>query len=243
MAEAVREEVPAAEVVPVAMPVAPLLVAPGGAAAVRARHGIAAHEPLVACFGLLTREKQVAVVARVVARAAVHRPDVRLLLVGAVPDPAALRRQLAAARVEARAVVAGHVALDELPAYLEAADVVAHLRYPTARETSAALLRALAQGRAVAASDLENFADVPADAMVRLDPADEEGDLLRAVLHLADRPAERARLGARARAYVAAAHSREACRTSYAHALARTAARADPPGAAWPPHWRVEGRP
>ena len=34
-----------------------------------------------------------------------------------------------------------------LPAHMEAADLVVHLRYPTARETSAALLRVLAQGR------------------------------------------------------------------------------------------------
>ena len=47
-------------------------------------------------------------------------------------------------------------------AHIEAADVVVHLRYPTARETSAALLRVLAQGRPTIVSDLEQQADLPA---------------------------------------------------------------------------------
>jgi glycosyltransferase involved in cell wall biosynthesis len=239
MAEAVRREVPAAEVVTVAMPVAARAVSGEDAARVRARHGIGADELVVGCFGLLTREKQLALVARVVGRAAVHRPRLRLLLVGAVPDADALRRALDAAGVRERTVLTGHVPLEELPAHLETSDVVAHLRYPTARETSAALLRALAQGRPTAVSDLENFADIPADAVVRLDPADEEGDLLRAVLRLGDHPRERARLGARARAFVEAAHSRERCRQTYAEALARTAARPDPVRTALPPHWRA----
>ena len=44
-----------------------------------------------------------------------------------------------------------------------------------ARETSAALLRALAQGRPTAVSDLENFADIPADAVVRAGPGGRGG--------------------------------------------------------------------
>jgi glycosyltransferase involved in cell wall biosynthesis len=243
MAEAIAREVPGADVVRVAMPVAPLPQGGFTAAAVRARHGIAADEVVVGCFGLLTREKQAGLVARVVARAAVHQPRLRLLLVGSVPDPAALQRALGEAGVGGRAIVAGHVPLAELAGHLEAADVVAHLRYPTARETSAALLRALAQGRPTAVSVLENFAEVPADAVVRLDPADEEGDLLRAVLRLAGSSAARAALGARARAFVREAHSPERCRESYAAALARAAARPDPVRTSLPLHWRGQARP
>lgn len=240
MARSVEAEVPTAEVVHVAMPIEPLTVASGGAASVRARHGIAPEEFVVGCFGLLTREKQVSVVASGVARAAVHRPGIRLLLVGGTPDRDALDRALDRAGVRSRTIVAGHVPFDDLASYLEAADVVAHLRYPTARETSAALLRALAQGRPTVMSDLENLAEVPADAVVRADPADEEGALLRAILGLADRPLARARLGARARAFVAGEHSRERCRQTYTAALERTAARRDPLPGVRPRHWARE---
>jgi glycosyltransferase involved in cell wall biosynthesis len=163
------------------------------------------------------------------------------LLVGASPDASALDRLLDRAGVRARAIVAGHVPLAELGLYLEAADLVAHLRYPTARETSAALLRALAQGRPTVLSDLENFAEVPDDAAARVDPTDEEGGVLRAVLRLAGSPEARAALGARARAFVAKKHSRERCRASYTAALERAAARRDPEPRGWPAHWTAAG--
>ena len=238
MADAVRDEVPEAEVAEVAMPIEPLASAPGAAAAVRARHGLAPDAFVVGCFGLLTREKQVGVVAQAVARAAVHLPGVRLLLVGDCPERAALDRRLERAGVAQRAVVAGRVPFAELAAYLEACDLVAHLRYPTARETSAALLRALAQGRPTVMSDLANLAEVPGDAVVRADPTDEEGELLRAILRLAGDAAARAALGARARAYVAEAHSPARCRQTYLSALRRAAGRPAPRRAEWPAHWR-----
>ncbi|HVR70856.1 MAG TPA: glycosyltransferase [Vicinamibacteria bacterium] len=241
MADAVKADVPSAEVVRVAMPVEPLPVTHGAGAAVRARHGIGAGDLVVGCFGLLTREKEVAVVARAVARAAFHLPGVRLLLVGPAPDGDALARTLERAGVGPRATVAGHVPFAELGAHLEASDVVAHLRYPTARETSAALLRALAQGRATVMSDLENLAEVPEAAVLRADPTDEEGGVLRAILRLAAAPAARAALGARARAFVAGEHSLLRCRESYTAALERTAARHAPAPGGWPRHWRAEG--
>jgi hypothetical protein len=72
----------------------------------------------------------------------------RLLLVGPVPDRARLDAEIDRLGLGGRTVVTGRVPLAELATHVEAADVVAHLRYPTARETSAALLRVLAQGRA-----------------------------------------------------------------------------------------------
>ena len=148
-----------------------------------------------------------------------------------MPDRDALERTLDRAGVRARTIVAGRVPLAELPRHIEAADIVAHLRYPTARETSAALLRVLAQGRPTVMSDLENLAEIPDDAVVRADPADEEGDLPRAILRLADRPAPRARLGraARARSWPpstrARAAGRRTRRPSHAPPPARSRAR------------------
>jgi glycosyltransferase involved in cell wall biosynthesis len=229
MAEAVRAAVPEAAVARVAMPASAAPVAPGAMAALRARLGLAPEDFVVGSFGLLTAEKQVETVARAVARAAVHVPRTRLLLVGPVPDPRALARRLEERGIAGRTVVTGRVPFGELAAHMEAADVAVHLRYPTARETSAALLRLLAQGRPVVMSDLEHLADVPDDAVVRADPADEEGAVTRALLFLSERPAARARLGARARAFAAVAHAPSRCRADYDAALAQAAARRDPP--------------
>ena len=149
--------------------------------------------------------------ARAVARAASVLPRLRLLLVGPVPDAARLQELLARLGVRERTVVTGRVPLAELPAHIEAADAVAHLRYPTARETSAALLRILAQGRPTVVSDLEHLADIPAEAVVRADVADEEGELTRAIHRLAGDANLRRRLGAAARDFVGASTLPTAC--------------------------------
>jgi glycosyltransferase involved in cell wall biosynthesis len=243
MASAVRDEVPDADVVRIPMPIEAPRVAAGAPEALRARYGIAPSEFVVGTFGLATREKHVDTVARAVARAAALDAGVRLLVVGPVADRAALESQLGALGVAGRAIVTGRVPLADLPAHVELADVVAHLRHPSARETSAALLRVLAQGRPTVMADLEHLADVPADAVLRADLTDEEGALLRAILGLRASPAWRARLGAAARAFVARAHAPAASAAAYADAIERASARPDPRRRDWPEHWAALARP
>ncbi len=117
-ARAVREEAPGAEVLTLPMPARPLPVAAGAAAALRARLGLSAEHVVVGCFGLLTPEKRIETVARALARAATALPSLRLLLVGAAPDPAWLRALMARLGVAERAVVTGRVPLEELGAHL-----------------------------------------------------------------------------------------------------------------------------
>jgi len=234
MAAAVEGEVPGARTVRIAMPVERTAVPRETVAALRSRYGFAPSDVVVGCFGLLSREKRIDTVARAVARARPHCPSLRLLLTGPVPDPDSVRGLLERFGLADRAVVTGRVPFEDLPAHIEAADVVAHLRYPTARETSAALLRVLAQGRAAVVSDLEHWDEIPAGAVVRADLTDEEGALTRAILRLAERPEERRRLGERAAAFVREAHSHEASRASYEAAVARAIASPDPPARPWP---------
>jgi len=176
-------------------------------------------------------------VARAVARAAARDGRVRLLLVGPVPDPGRLEAVLDRIGVRHLTVVAGRVPLSDLATHIEAADVVAHLRYPTARETSAALLRVLAQGRATVVSDLEHQAELPEDAVVRVDVRDEEGELTRAILRLAGDPGARARLGAAASAHVRQAHASSRVRDAWEDAFDRARRLPNPPVREWPAHW------
>jgi len=237
MAAALRAEVPDAEVVRIPMPITAATVAPGAVAALRARYGIAPGDFVVGTFGLVTPEKRVETVARAVARAAMARPEVRLLVVGPVPEPGRLRARLETLGVASRAIVAGRVPFDDLAAHAEVADAVVHLRYPTARETSAALLRVLAQGRPTIMADLEHLAEVPQDAVVRADVADEEGEVTRAILRLADSARLRERLGRAARAFVAREHDPTRAADAYAEAIERAAARPAPSPRTWPDHW------
>jgi glycosyltransferase involved in cell wall biosynthesis len=237
MVEAVRGEVPAAEVVRIPMPAERVAVDAGTVARLRARHGIAQDAFVVASFGLLTREKRIETVARAVARALVGLPRLRLMLVGPIPDRAALERRLEALGIRERTTLTGRVPMSELPVHIDAADMVVHLRYPTARETSAALLRVLAQGRPTVISDLEHLDEIPADAVVRAEVTDDEGEVTRAILRLADRADLRMRLGDAAAAFVRVEHAPARCLDGYERAIELSRARPDPAPRSWPGHW------
>jgi glycosyltransferase involved in cell wall biosynthesis len=239
MAAAIREEVPDAAVVRIPMPIETATPAAEAVAALRSRYSLGPDEFVAAAFGLLTTEKGISTVAHAVGRAARSLARLRLLLVGPVPHRRALDAALERAGVAERTVVTGRVPFDELPAHLALADVAVHLRYPTARETSAALLRLLAQGRPTVMSDLEHLADVPDDAVLRADPSDEEGDVVRAILRLAQRPEARRRLGERASAFIRNEHSPARALEGYEAALESARRRQPSVRRGLPAHWAV----
>jgi glycosyltransferase involved in cell wall biosynthesis len=241
MAAAVRAEVPGKMVAELPQPARPEAVSRERVRALRARLGFREDEVVVGSFGLVTPEKRTEALARAVARAAARDPRVRLLLVGPVPDSPRLTAILAAAGVAGRAVVTGRVPLDELAVHVEAADVVVHLRYPTARETSAVLLRVLAQGRPTVVSDLEHQGDLPVEAVMRVDLQDETGGTARAILSLAGDPLARSRMGEAAAAHVRRAHAPSRVRDAWEDALERARALPDPPPRDWPAHWPRPG--
>jgi glycosyltransferase involved in cell wall biosynthesis len=237
MAEAIGDSLPAARVMRVPMPAVPVPVRPEEVVERRAALGFSRQDFVVGSYGLLTPEKQIETVVRAVARAASAVPSIRLLLVGPVPDRRRLDRLIEDRGMRERVVVTGRVPFSELALHIALADAVAHLRYPTARETSAALLRVLAQGRPTVVSDLEHLSEIPADAVMRADLTDEEGAVMRALVRLAHDPDRRARLGRRALEFVREAHSPARCLDGYEAALQEAARSVDPPRRDLPPHW------
>jgi len=237
MARALREEVPGADVVRVPQPASAEAVDRAAVKALRRRLGFAEEEVVVGAFGLLTPEKRIETVARAVGRAAAGSRGIRLLLAGPVPDPAHLTALLERVGVAKRSVVTGRVPLEELSLHIEAADIVVHLRYPTARETSAILLRVLAQGRPTVISDLAHQDEFPSDAVARVDVADEESEVTRTLRRLAADPDSRQALGRRAAEYVSREYAPERTREAWEEVLERARRRPDPPARDWPAHW------
>ena len=237
MAEAIRAEVPSAVVMRTPMPAPQVASDPRAVRELRERLGFREDEVVVGSFGLLTPEKRAVTVARAVGRAAARDGRIRLLLAGAVPDRARLEGALDRLGVRERTVVTGRVPLADLATHIGAADIVAHLRYPTARETSAALLRVLAQGRATIVSDLAHQADLPEDVVVRVDVTDEEGGLARAILGLSGDSQARVRLGAAAAEHVRRAHAPTRVLESWDTALEWARGLPAPRSGNWPAHW------
>jgi hypothetical protein len=88
-------------------------------------------------------------------------------------------------------------------------------------------------------TDLEHLADIPDDAVLRADPSDEEGDVVRAILRLADRPDARQRLGERASAFVRREHSPARALEGYEAALELARRREARVPRGLPAHWEV----
>ncbi len=238
MKSAIEEELPTTNVVRIPMPISPLPTSDERVAELRARYQLDDDDFVVGCFGLMTPEKQIGTVARAIARLAPSLPRLRLLLVGGARDHPRLTELLREAGIGERAIETGRVSHDDLGPHLALPDVFVHLRYPTARETSAALLRLLAQGRPVVMSDLAQSADIPENAVARLDPTDEEGGLARQLWTLERQPGRRRTLGDRARAHALSRHSPAACRAAYERAIETTRETDSEPARDWPPHWR-----
>jgi phosphatidyl-myo-inositol dimannoside synthase len=91
---------------------------------VRRRHGLG-EAPVVVCVSRLVARKGQDVLVRGWPQVLARHPSARLLLVGGGPDEAALRKAVAARRLEDSVVLTGGVPSEELPAYYAAGDVFA----------------------------------------------------------------------------------------------------------------------
>ncbi|MEM6454523.1 MAG: glycosyltransferase [Acidobacteriota bacterium] len=211
--------------------------------AFRDAHALPHDRPLLGSFGFQTPIKRTDVAVRALAEPALA--DAHLLIAGTVSpgfDPMAIAR---AHGVAERVHLLGFLDYDDFERAIAAVDVCLNLRYPTAGETSASLLRILAVGRPAVVSDFAQFAELP-DALVIKVPlpaaraddgaqADTEVAALAARVGalLADDAARRS-YADRARAHIAARHAPAdaadavltACRTWLRPAAARAAATA-----------------
>jgi glycosyltransferase involved in cell wall biosynthesis len=214
-AERMREAVPGAEVRTVPMGVEQKSMAVEAALAVRERRGIPAGAFVVGTFGLLAPEKRISELLSAFRWLSERRPDAHCLLVGDRGDDLPVEELIAELGLGGRAIVTGRLPMDDFLAHMAACDVVVFLRWPTQRETSSALLRALALGIPAVVSDLAHLLDFPDDAVVKVPVVGEERHLRRALLELAESEPRRRRFGEAAARHFRARHSWDIVRTRW----------------------------
>jgi glycosyltransferase involved in cell wall biosynthesis len=253
-----REKFPAATIRAIEMGVSePRPQAPDARPQILARHDLARDAVVIAAFGGVTPEKRIPQLLRALAAVAPRHPDAHLMLVGATAEHYDVAADADANGITERVRVTGFVADDQLPAYLEAADICACLRWPTNRETSASWLRCLSAGKATIVTELAHLAAVPTldprgwrrldtltphrePVAVSIDPLDEDHSLQLALERLiTDRPL-RERLGSAALQWWQAHHRLETMADGYMEVLA-AAARAPIPEPALPAHLVNDG--
>ena len=112
--------------------------------------------------------------------------------------------------MEDRVTITGHLRLEEFERWIAATDIALNLRERTVGETSASLCRLLAAGVPVIVFNVGAFAELPDDAIVKIDQDENADALLEAYLRrlIEDAPL-RERIGENARRYVTENHDIE----------------------------------
>ena len=219
-----RPELPVA-VVPMGVP---LPVLPERELA-RQRLGLPAAALVLSSFGHVNPYKRLEPALRAFRRLRESHPEALFVLVGSLSphfDLAGLIRRLG---LQDAVRVTGYVETGVFAGYLAASDICINLRYPTAGETSASLLRILGAGLPTLVSATGAFAELPPEAAIQVSVGQEEEDELAAFLgYLADEPPARRTLGENARRYVQTGHTMEAAAAGYVGFLAQLAGQEAP---------------
>ncbi|PYR78079.1 MAG: hypothetical protein DMF86_06850 [Acidobacteria bacterium] len=170
----------------------------GSGAAVRAALGLDATSPLILYTGTFEAYQGLDLLFASMRRVMLERPDARLVLAGGRPEQiAAARAQAETAGIAAITVFAGQRPAEEIPAFLDAADVLVSPR-SAGMNTPLKIYQYLRSGRPIVATRLVTHTQVLDDDIAFLTEATPEGfgaGILRAITH----PAEARSVGARAR--------------------------------------------
>lgn len=207
----VRPDVPVG-VVPMGVPLPPLI----SKEEARAYLGIDRDLFLITSVGHLNPYKRVSSTLRAFKALLMEVPDSLYLLVGSRSPNYDPSRQIDMLELSDRVRTTGYVSAGDLAYYLAASDVCLNLRWPTAGETSASLLRIMGAGVPVLVSRTGSFEELPDDAAGKIDVGDiEEELLLEYMLLLARRPEVRDAMSRASRRYVAENHTLEGAAKGY----------------------------
>jgi len=176
-------------------------------------------QTILTSFGWVTPEKRISMALRCLKRLLDEDVDARYILVGGTVSHYDARQEARELGVAERVQLTGRVSETDFWLYASAADLCLNLRYPSAGETSATLLRLLAAGRAVMVTDQVRELDLPDTVVARTSLDGDEDGLFCDVMDLLRSPDRRQRLEKNARDYVRAEHSPDAMFEDYARCL------------------------
>ena len=186
----------------------------------RATLQLARDEFVIAMFGDAQPNKRVLPALEAFAKFRARFPDSRFVLVGRVSPLFDVRGATKTLGIADAVDLIGYAPRETYDAYIAAADLCLNLRYPTAGETSASLLRLFAAEKACIVTDTGAFSDLPDATCVKVRADEREEKNLCDAFEFFARDARRGmRLGKFARAFVEQGHTLEIAARAYADFL------------------------
>ncbi len=194
----------------------------------RRRLGVEEGTALLGSFGFQTPIKRTDRVIAALAREELS--EAHLVIAGEISPALELEEEAHQRGVADRVHITGFLDYREFEAAISACDLCVNLRYPTAGETSASLLRVLAVGRPVVVSDYAQSAELPEEVVVKVPLGEAEVETLAARLGslLKDRDRLR-RMAEASREYIRSNHDPERAAAAVADAC-RDLGELPPPG-------------
>lgn len=160
----------------------------------------------IASFGLITPDKGIELTLRALARLR-DEYDFHFTLVGSENSYFDVRAIIRECGISDRVTITGHVTLAEFERHIGETDIAINLRQRTVGETSASLYRIMAAGVPAIVSNVGAFAELPNDAVVKIDHDGYTDAVLQAYLRkLIEDTQLRVRIGANARRHVLSEH-------------------------------------
>ncbi len=206
----------------------------GNNAELRGKYGFGREDFLLASVSKVAYNKRFELVLRVLHRAVADFPKLRLVVVSGGQFGSKIERLIRELGLQNHVVRTGWVSGEQYLDYIDMADAVIDLRYPTAGETSGSSLRVLQAGKPVIASAQGFFLELPEDCWMKVGVSgDEEESAYTALLKMLREPSLRSRIGEAARQFTSQHLTREKAAEGYLDFIQQVRDTAPVPAGEW----------
>jgi len=134
----------------------------------RNKHKLKQDDFIISSFGFVTPPKQIPLILYSLSLLKKELKNIKYLIVGEVHESINIKKLIKQYQLNNIVEVIGYTDLLVFEEYIKLSDLIITLRYPSAGETSAVLLRALAYGKANIVFDYDSFGDFPNDILLKI---------------------------------------------------------------------------
>ena len=134
----------------------------------RDKHNLEQGDFIISSFGFVTPPKQIPLILNSLSLIKKELKNIKYLIVGEVHESININKLIKQYQLNSIVKVIGYTDLLVFEEYIQLSDLIITLRYPSAGETSAVLLRALAYGKANIVFDYDSFGDFADDILIKL---------------------------------------------------------------------------